>query len=111
MRLFTERGYEATRIADIIEAVGVSEATFFNYFPTKAALLDQSAAEFKGYYRAFLQHLVAREGEPTADRIRGGPRRGLGDRDPAEPDGHRRRRHRPALRIERPGQGARPREQ
>jgi len=70
MRLFAERGYEATRISDIIEAVGVSEATFFNYFPTKAALLDQSAAEFKGYYGAFLQHLVARGAEPTADRIR-----------------------------------------
>jgi AcrR family transcriptional regulator len=70
MRLFSERGYEATRISDIVEAVGVSEATFFNYFPTKGALLDQSAAEFKGYYRLFLQHLVAREGEPTADRIR-----------------------------------------
>jgi len=68
--LFAERGYEETRIRDIIEAVGVSEATFFNYFPTKGALLDQSAAEFKSYYSVFLQHLVARGTEPTADRIR-----------------------------------------
>jgi TetR/AcrR family transcriptional regulator, cholesterol catabolism regulator len=70
MQLFAERGYEATRIRDIIDRVGVSEATFFNYFPTKQALLDESAAEAKAYYNAYLRHLVARSEEPAADRVR-----------------------------------------
>lgn len=36
LRLFRERGYEATTVQQIIEAAEVSESTFFRYFPTKA---------------------------------------------------------------------------
>jgi AcrR family transcriptional regulator len=35
MRLFLDRGFEATTIEDIAEAVEISPSTFFNYFPTK----------------------------------------------------------------------------
>lgn len=35
MRLFQERGYEATTIEQIAEAVEISPSTFFNYFPSK----------------------------------------------------------------------------
>jgi AcrR family transcriptional regulator len=35
MRLFRQRGYEATTIEQIAEAVEISPSTFFNYFPTK----------------------------------------------------------------------------
>lgn len=35
MRLFREQGYEATTVQQIIDAVEVSESTFFRYFPTK----------------------------------------------------------------------------
>jgi AcrR family transcriptional regulator len=35
LRLFRERGYEATTVARIAEASEVSESTFFRYFPTK----------------------------------------------------------------------------
>jgi AcrR family transcriptional regulator len=44
-RLFIEHGFDAVRVADIAEECGVSEATVFNYFQTKEALvLDRLAA-------------------------------------------------------------------
>lgn len=43
VRLFTERGYEATTVADIAEAAGVSPMTVYRHFPTKEdlVLVDQ----------------------------------------------------------------------
>src|SRR5215203_1973777 len=35
LKLFGERGYEATTVGRIAEAAEVSESTFFRYFPTK----------------------------------------------------------------------------
>lgn len=39
MRLFSEKGFQATTIEDIAEAVEISPSTFFNYFPSKDALV------------------------------------------------------------------------
>jgi AcrR family transcriptional regulator len=38
-RLFIDHGFDAVRVADIAEECGVSEATVFNYFQTKEALV------------------------------------------------------------------------
>ena len=40
--LFRKRGYEQTRVRDIIERLRISEVTFFNYFPSKDALIASS---------------------------------------------------------------------
>jgi AcrR family transcriptional regulator len=39
MRLFAERGYHATTIADIAGAADVAPRTFFSYFPSKEAVV------------------------------------------------------------------------
>src|SRR5207245_1028624 len=39
LSLFQDRGFEATRVEDIAQAAGVAKGTFFNYFPTKDAVL------------------------------------------------------------------------
>ena len=46
IRLFEERGIDATSIDDIAEAVDVSRATVFNYFPYKEAILVEIGARF-----------------------------------------------------------------
>ncbi len=38
--LFRERGFESAKVRDIAESAEISEATFFNYFPTKDAVLS-----------------------------------------------------------------------
>src|SRR5438105_4955214 len=38
-RMFVERGFGAVRVKDVADACEVSEATVFNYFPTKEALV------------------------------------------------------------------------
>src|SRR5689334_6151884 len=42
MELFVERGYEATTLADIADAAGVSTRTIFAYFPGKEDILFAS---------------------------------------------------------------------
>lgn len=39
VRLFTERGYDETSVADITDAADVSKRTFFLHFPTKEDVL------------------------------------------------------------------------
>jgi AcrR family transcriptional regulator len=41
LRLFRERGYENTRVDDIVQALEISQPTFFRYFPSKDALLRE----------------------------------------------------------------------
>lgn len=41
IRLFRKNGYEATRIDDIVNALEISQPTFFRYFPTKDAVLRE----------------------------------------------------------------------
>jgi AcrR family transcriptional regulator len=41
LRLFHKRGYESTRIEDIVRALNISQPTFFRYFPSKDAVLRE----------------------------------------------------------------------
>ena len=67
-RLFGERGFEPTTVAEVARAADVSEGTVFNYFPTKEDL-------FYGGLESFEQRLVdavrdRRAGEPALAAFR-----------------------------------------
>jgi AcrR family transcriptional regulator len=68
--LFRRRGYERTRVQDIIARLRISEATFFNYFPTKDALLQAFAEEQLDATAANLKILLGPQDRPVPDRIR-----------------------------------------
>ena len=41
LKLFRERGYESTRVDDIVQELEISQPTFFRYFPSKDDVLRQ----------------------------------------------------------------------
>jgi AcrR family transcriptional regulator len=41
VRLFRKRGYQKTRIDDIVQSLEISQPTFFRYFPSKDAVLGE----------------------------------------------------------------------
>jgi AcrR family transcriptional regulator len=68
--LFRERGYDETRVQDIIERVAISEGTFFNYFPTKDSLLHEFAIDHIDLYRGVLEYELDSKDRSVPDRIR-----------------------------------------
>src|ERR1700733_11651730 len=46
-RLFVERGFDAVPVAEVARAADVSEATVFNYFPTKEDLVYSGLERFE----------------------------------------------------------------
>lgn len=69
-RLFIERGFEATTVAQIAAAADVAQATFFLYFPSKAAVLAAMTDEVAHHLRALIAEQLARR-VSAQERIRG----------------------------------------
>jgi AcrR family transcriptional regulator len=68
LRLFEERGFDQTTIADIAEAADIAPRTFFGYFPSKE---DVVFADFPETLETLAQRLRGRSDEETAiDAIR-----------------------------------------
>jgi AcrR family transcriptional regulator len=67
IRLFTTRGYDATTVADVAEAAGVSPMTVYRHFPTKEdlVLVDEYGALIAGRIAA------SPAGQPLVRRIAG----------------------------------------
>ncbi|MGH0030765.1 MAG: TetR/AcrR family transcriptional regulator [Myxococcota bacterium] len=64
-RLFRKQGFDGTTIDDILEPAGISRQTFFNYFPSKEAVLRELGFEWMGEQ--------ARLAVERGRRARGGP--------------------------------------
>src|SRR5580704_1749875 len=60
-RLFVERGFDAVPVAEVARAAEVSEATVFNYFPTKEDLVYQGMEAFEAELLAAVRDRPAGE--------------------------------------------------
>jgi AcrR family transcriptional regulator len=74
LRLFAEKGYDATTVDEIAAAAGVSHMTFFRYFPRKEDVVEWDE------YDPLLEELVAARPpeEPPLTALHGAIRIGLG---------------------------------
>jgi AcrR family transcriptional regulator len=61
MRLFAERGFDAVPVAAVARAAEVSEATVFNYFPTKEDLVYRGMEAFEAELLAAVRDRPAGE--------------------------------------------------
>jgi AcrR family transcriptional regulator len=69
MRLFAERGYQATTVADIATAADVAPRTFFAHFPSKEAVVFHDVdRDLEGLAEALRDRPP---GETTFDALRG----------------------------------------
>jgi len=67
MDLFAREGFEAARVQDIVRTLEISEATFFNYFPTKQAVLH---AGVKRHVEAIIEAIREVDPGPSVlDRV------------------------------------------
>ena len=68
MRLFAERGYQGTTVADIAAAADIAPRTFFAYFPSKEAVVFHQVDEDVASLARSLRE--RREGENAMDALR-----------------------------------------
>lgn len=73
--LFLERGLEATTVEQIAEAADIAQATFFNHFPSKQAVLREMASEVFERFRGLLEEQRKRP-VSTRERLAGFAARG-----------------------------------
>lgn len=67
---FMECGYDATTIDDIARDADVARATFFNYYPTKEAILHAIAADAFDYARKTFDREFDNESASIRDKIK-----------------------------------------
>ena len=66
MRMFAERGFDAVPVAAVARAAEVSEATVFNYFPTKEDLVYRGMEAFEAELLAAVRDRPAGESVTAA---------------------------------------------
>ncbi|NJD77875.1 MAG: TetR/AcrR family transcriptional regulator [Candidatus Methanoperedens sp.] len=68
-RLFKEKGFEDTTIDEIVREAGIGKGTFFNYFPSKTALLLYFAKKKEDLTFSQIKHEMTRS-IPTKEKIK-----------------------------------------
>jgi AcrR family transcriptional regulator len=68
IRLFRSRGYENTRVEDIVRVLEISQPTFFRYFPSKDAVLREVGRRGFSCIKQHLETELSSEAT-TAERL------------------------------------------
>jgi len=69
IRLFRKRGYEDTRVEDIVQILEISQPTFFRYFPSKEAVLREVGRRGFSCIKEHLETELSSDAS-TAERLR-----------------------------------------
>ena len=69
VELFRQRGFDETRVSDVIDRLRISEATFFNYFPTKQSVLEAAALDLLERVVDLLLQDALSQDRPVAERM------------------------------------------
>ncbi len=69
IRLFRRRGYEKTRVDDIVRVLEISQPTFFRYFPSKDAVLREVGRRGFACIKEHLETELSNDAS-TAERLR-----------------------------------------
>jgi len=69
IRLFRRRGYESTRVEDIVQILEISQPTFFRYFPSKDAVLREVGRRGFSCLKEHLETELSSDAT-TAERLR-----------------------------------------
>jgi AcrR family transcriptional regulator len=68
--LFRRRGFDQTRVQDILESAEISLGTFYNYFPGKDAVLDEFGRHVIASYVQLAARELALEDQTVGQRVR-----------------------------------------
>jgi AcrR family transcriptional regulator len=68
--LFRERGFEETRIQDILDQADISLGTFYNYFAGKDAVLDEFGGQVIASYLELARGELEAQDQPVPERVR-----------------------------------------
>jgi len=68
--LFSQRGFDEVRMADVADAAGVSRATVFNHFGSKQGLVDGITEQVLLYYQGMLDAALTDTRSPTPALLR-----------------------------------------
>lgn len=79
VRVFSQKGYHATTVSDIIEEAGVARGTFYLYFKSKRAIFDELLDDYLQRILAQVTRVDTGTGaEPPLDQMKGNVERILG---------------------------------
>ncbi|MGH7963553.1 MAG: TetR/AcrR family transcriptional regulator [Candidatus Binatia bacterium] len=67
--IFSEKGYRAATLDDLVNAAGISRATFYSYFPSKEELLCRLYRQHSSVTEAEIKRIVAQD-LPVPEKLR-----------------------------------------
>lgn len=69
--LFVSKGFEATSVNDVLNAVGIAKGTFYHHFVSKEAVMDAIIERYMGLIRERASEVLAQRDLPVHQKLFG----------------------------------------